>query len=273
MLLSLKLLQFLIYIRRSAKMALIIRNPSVDIPRLLLSASAKNTIQKVILDRCLITVEHALLLREALLQTTCLKFLYLFGTTWASPQAFLEMTQGLAGNTSLQILYLCGDTHINMSVSGPALATNQSIQELHLWDNQLNDDDDAVALAATTLSYCTKTIYHQHTPSSSSGSSSTTTTTTTTTTTNNNPLRKLHVPRNNIGSRGANALIAAAAAHPTFTRIASVSQYHGASLPNQSTNITLPNTIPYRNCTSMAIPCWTLRKSLVYCRTIPNCII
>lgn len=220
MLLSLKLLQFLIYIRRSSKMALIVRNPSVDLPRLLTS-SAKNTIQKVILDRCLITVEHAVLLREALLQTTCLKVLYLFGTTWASPEAFLEMTRGLAGNTSLKILYLCGDTHINMSVLGPALAANQSIQELHLWDNQLNDDD-AVVLAATALSYCTKTRYHQHSSKSSpSGDSSSPrrTTTTTTTTTNNNPLRKLHVPRNNIGSRGANALIAAAAAHPTLQEL------------------------------------------------------
>lgn len=175
----------------NSTMALIIRNPTTDIAKLV-----GGSIQKAIFDRCALTDHHAKLLREALSDKTCsLQVLYMFGRYSSALRS--QLCQGLAANTSIVTLYICGDASLSIKNDlGPALAQNKTLQELHLWDNQLGDDD--VNELAEYL-------------------------------THNTSIQKLHIPRNNITN--ADALIAVASTlssalrelHLSYNQLESVS--------------------------------------------------
>lgn len=132
----------------------------------------------VILDGCIFDEESARQLEEALTSSTTLHALHMNGTRWtSSTSSFVHLAEGIAKSTSLQVLYLCGDAHIDWTALGRAMASNTSIRELHLWNNQLNDKG-AIQFAS---------FLHK-----------------------NQSLVKLDVSRNDIGSVGANAMIQAA---------------------------------------------------------------
>ena len=162
--------------------SLIVRNPTVDIPRIV-----SEGITKAILDRCTLNEDDAFLLQQALSSSSCnLLTLHLFCTTWTSTNAFRSMAEGLALNTSLSILYLCGDYHTEVTYLGAAIAINTTLRELHLWDNRL-DTKNAMILAT----------YVQR----------------------NVGLQKLHVPRNWISSDGATALLQASNRNTTIQEL------------------------------------------------------
>jgi hypothetical protein len=147
------------------------RNSAVDSRQILTQGKTS-----AILDGCIFDEQDARQMEHTLASSTTLQSLHMFGTRWTSATAFVHVAEGLAKSTSLQVLYLCGDSHVDWTVLGRAIANNQSIRELHLWNNQLNDKD-AIEFASFL-----------HT---------------------NQSLVKLDVSRNYMGSAGANALIQA----------------------------------------------------------------
>ena len=164
-------------------MSLIIKKPKQDLPLLL-----RPRVRKVFLDRCELTLEEATLLKKALAQRDApLEALYLFRCS-LNTECIKQLAEGLVYARSIKDVYLCSNPMSNDAVHAlrDALLSQANIQVLHLWDNELKDQQ-AVILADG--------LRH------------------------NKTLQDFRCPRNYITGIGATAILEAASLSPTLVTL------------------------------------------------------